>query len=156
MFRRASRSRLDRSLAAVEIPALGLWMGALLGFAFIFAPRAFHIVADVTQFAALTATNLAILAEVGYVSGAIAIVAAIVRSRDAADRTNDIIRIGLILIALALVGIQSATIIPAMTAAQDVHSAAYHDLHARSTAVYGGVVLLGFAALIMAAVRGED
>ena len=42
MFRRAYRTRLDRILAAVEIPAIGLWLGALCGFAFIFAPAAFH------------------------------------------------------------------------------------------------------------------
>ena len=42
MFRRANRTRLDRVLAAIEIPAIGLWLGALCGFAFIFAPAAFR------------------------------------------------------------------------------------------------------------------
>lgn len=156
MFRRPSRSRLDRILAAVEIPALGLWLGALCGFAFIFAPAAFHIVTDLPQFAALTATNLGILAKMGYICGGLAIVAAIVRTRDAADRVNDIVRIGLILLALVLVGYVSAAIVPAMAAVPDLRSAAYHELHNRSSIVYGLVVLLGFAALVMAAIRGEE
>jgi hypothetical protein len=72
MFRRTDRTRLDRVLAAIEIPALGLWVGALCGFAFIFAPAAFHIVSDLTQFAALTSANLRALAFVGYACGGIA------------------------------------------------------------------------------------
>ena len=92
MFRRAYRTRLDRILAAVEIPAIGLWLGALCGFAFIFAPNAFRLVPDVTQFADLTAANLRVLGNVGAVCGGLAIVIALVRSLDAADRTNDIVR----------------------------------------------------------------
>lgn len=156
MFRRATRSRFDRFLAAVEIPALGLWLGALCGFAFVNAPAAFRIVTDLGTFAALTAANLAILAQAGYVCGGVAIVVALLRARDADDRTNDLVRALLLLVALALVAYQSSTIVPAMAALPDVNSGAYHALHARSTAVYGGVVLLGLAALVMAAIRDDS
>jgi hypothetical protein len=155
MFRRAYRTRLDRILAAVEIPAIGLWLGALCGFAFIFAPAAFRLVSDVTQFASLTAANLRVLTYVGAACGILAIVVALVRSFDAADRTNDILRAALILIALLLVAYEAYAVVPAMTAITDVHSPEFAELHRRSTQVYGGVVVLALAALIMAAVRGD-
>lgn len=153
-----NRSRTDRILAAVEIPALGLWLGALCGFAFIQAPAAFAIVGqtDVAKFAALTTANLHALAIVGYACGGIAIVMALVRSRSAGDRTFDFVRALLVLIALGLVWLESATIVPAMSQITDVHSAEYHALHGRSTMVYGGVVLLALAALVMTALRRDN
>jgi hypothetical protein len=154
MFRRAYRTRLDRILAAVEIPAIGLWLGALCGFAFISAPAAFRIVSDITQFADLTATNLRVLGYVGAICGGIAIVVALVRSFDASDRTNDIVRAALILIAL-LLAYESFAIVPALAAMTDVHSPEFAELHQRSTQIYGGVVVLALAALVMAAVRGD-
>jgi hypothetical protein len=155
MFRRAYRTRLDRCLAAVEIPAIGLWLGALCGFAFIFAPNAFHLVPDIGQFASLTEANLRELSLVGAVCGGIAIVLALIRSLDAADRTNDIVRAVLLLIALGLVAYETLAIVPAMTALTDLHSSAFDDLHRQSSQVYGGVVLLALAALVLAAVRGD-
>jgi hypothetical protein len=156
MFRRPDRSRLDRVLAAIEIPAIGLWLGALCGFAFVFAPAAFHIVTDLPQFAALTATNLRTLADLGAICGTVAIVAALLRSRDAADRTNDICRAVLIVIALGLVGYETFAIVPAMAAIPDLRSDAYHDLHRQSSVVYGAVVICTLAALVLAAIRGDS
>ena len=155
MFRRAYRTRLDRILAAVEIPAIGLWLGALCGFAFIFAPAAFRLVPNVMQFASLTSTNLRVLGDVGAVCGGIAIAIAIARSFEAADRTNDIVRAALILVALLLVAYETFAIVPAMAAITDLHSPDFAELHQRSTQVYGGVVVLALATLIMAAVRGD-
>jgi hypothetical protein len=155
MFRRAYRTRLDRILAAVEIPAIGLWLGALCGFAFIFAPAAFALVPDITQFANLTTANLRVLAYVGAICGGLAIVIALVRSFDAADRTNDIVRAALILIALLLVAYETFAIVPALATITDLHSADFAELHQRSTQVYGCVVVLALAALVMAAVRGD-
>lgn len=155
MFRRANRSRLDRILAAVEIPALGLWLGALCGFAFIFAPAAFSIVPDLKQFASLTTANLRVLGDVGAVCGGIAIVVALIRSLDAADRTIDIVRAVLVLVALLLVAYETFAIVPAILAITDVHSADFAALHQRSSQVYGGVVIFALAALILAAVRSD-
>jgi len=152
-----NRSRVDRILAAIEIPALGLWLGALCGFAFIFAPIAFKIVAplDVGRFAALTSAILAALAVMGYACGGVAIVMALWRSREAGDRIFDFVRALLIAAALGLVWFQSQTIVPAMAAVSDVTSPQYHALHSRSTLVYGSVVLLGLIAFVMAAARRE-
>jgi hypothetical protein len=155
MFRRAYRSRLDRVLAAVEISALGLWLGAMCGFAFISAPVAARAITDAAQFAALTSNSLAILADVGYVCGGLAIAAALLRSREAADRTNDILRVALLVAALGLVAYESVAVVPELTTVTDIHSDAFRALHDRSSAVYGGVVLLGLVALVMAAVRTD-
>jgi hypothetical protein len=152
-----NRSRVDRILAAIEIPALGLWLGALCGFAFIFAPIAFRIVAplDVSRFAALTGAILATLAFLGYACGGVAIVMALWRSRAAGDRTFDFVRALLVAAALVLVWFQSREIVPALAAITDFSSPQYHALHQRSTLVYGGVVVLGLIAIVMAAARRE-
>ncbi len=155
MFRRTDRTRLDRVLAAIEIPALGLWLGALCGFAFVFAPAAFAIVTDLSQFAALTAANLRTLSTTGDVLGSIAIIIALARSREASDRTNDFVRAALVAIALGFIGYEMLAIVPAMASLPDLRSDAYHALHRRSTAIYGSAVLCIAAALVLAAVRSD-
>ena len=150
--------RRDRVLAAIEIPALGIWLGALAGFAFVSAPLAFRIVAplDVTRFATLVAQSLTTLTTWGYVLGGIAMIAAILRAVFAGDRIWDFVRVLLIIFALGLATYDERAIVPAMTATTDVRSPAYHDLHDRSTQVYGGVVLLTLVALVLSAVRRDD
>ncbi len=157
-MRRPPSGLRDRVLAAIEIPALGVWLGALAGFAFVSAPLAFRIVAplDVGRFAALTAQSLGVLTAWGYVLGGIAIVVALLRSVTAGDRTWDFGRALLVVVALALVTYQQRAIVPQMAAATDVHSAAYHALHTGSTIVYGGVVVLALVALVLAASRRDD
>jgi len=44
-MRNSPSGRRDRALAAIELPALGVWLGALVGFAFVSAPVAVHVVA---------------------------------------------------------------------------------------------------------------
>ncbi len=136
---------------------MGLWLGALCGFAFIFAPIAFRIVAplDVGRFAQLTAAILAALAVMGYICGGIAIVMALWRSRDAGDRIFDFARALLIALALGLVWYEGRSILPEMLAVTDIASPQYHALHQRSTVVYGGVVVLGLVAIVMAATRRD-
>lgn len=157
-MRTSPSGRRDRVLAAIEIPALGLWCGALLGFAFVSAPLAFRFVAplDVRHFAELTAASLGALTVWGYVLGALAVVVALVRSAGASDRTWDFVRAALVLIALGLATYEQRAVVPAMEETTDVRSPAYAALHARSTAVYGGVTLLALVALVLAAARRDD
>ncbi|HEY0614449.1 MAG TPA: DUF4149 domain-containing protein [Candidatus Elarobacter sp.] len=157
-MRELPSGRRDRVLAAIEIPALGIWLGALAGFAFAVAPLAFRIVAplDVSRFAALTSQIIGVLTVWGYVLGGVALVVALFRSAGAADRTWDFARAGLVVIALALATYQQRAIVPAMAATSDVRSAEYRALHDRSTRVYGGVVLAVLGALIIAAARRPD
>jgi hypothetical protein len=55
-----------------------------------------------------------------------------------------------------LVWFETRAIVPAMAAISDLGSPEYHALHQRSTLVYGGVVVLGFAAIVMAAARRDN
>ena len=148
----------DRVLAAIELPALGIWLGALAGFAFVSAPLAFRIVAplDAARFAALTGHTIGDLTLWGYVLGGIAIVAGLARAAAAGDRTWDFVRVALVVVALGLATYQQRAIVPRMEATTDVHGAEYHALHGRSTVVYGGVVLLVLAALILGAARRDE
>ena len=157
-MRSNASGRRDRVLAAIEIPALGIWIGALVGFAFVTAPLSFRIVAplDVGRFAVLIAATLGQLTVLGYVLGGIALIVAVVRARYAGDRTWDVVRILLIAIALGLATFEQRAIVPAMQRITNVSSPAYHALHARSSQVYGAVVLLGLAALVLATLRREE
>jgi hypothetical protein len=157
-MRKPPSGQRDRVLAAIEIPALGIWLGSLVGFAFVFAPAAFRVVAplDVGRFATLTAHTLGTLTIWGYVLGGLAIVTVLVRSAGAGDRTWDFGRAVLLGLALGLAAYQQQTIVPAMSATTDVRGEEYRALHQRSTQVYGAVVVLVFAALVLAAVRRDD
>jgi hypothetical protein len=157
-MRKPPSGQRDRVLAAIEIPALGVWLGALVGFAFVSAPLAFRIVAplDVGRFATLTAQTLGTLTIWGYVLGGIALVVVLLRSAAAGDRTWDFGRAVLLALALGLALYQQRTILPAMLATTDVRSDDYRALHQRSTQVYGAVVVFVFAALVLAAVRRDD
>lgn len=157
-MRNVPSGRRDRVLAAIEIPALGVWLGALVGFAFVFAPLAFRLVAplDVARFAELIARAIGVLTLWGYVLGGIAIAVVLVRSAAAGERTWDFIRAALIALALGLAAYQQRAIVPAMAAVSDVRSAPYQALHRQSTLVYGCVVVLIAAALVLAAVRRDD
>jgi hypothetical protein len=156
-MRREASGLRDRVLATIEITALGIWLGALIGFAFIFAPIAFRLVAplDVGRFAALTASALAALTQWGYALGGIAILVALARAIDAGDRTWDIVRAALVAIALGFAAYEQQAIVPAMQATSDLRGPEYHALHQRSSGIYGGAVLLVLAALALAAARRE-
>lgn len=145
----------DRVLAAIEVVALGVWAGALIGFAFVFAPIAFRIVAplDVARFAALTAATIGTLTLWGYVLGAVAIVAALARAIDAADRVADAVRALIVAAAVGAATYEQRAIVPAMAAIADLGSPQYHALHQRSSAVYGAALLLVLVALVLAALR---
>lgn len=157
-MRRDASGLRDRVLAAIEIPALGIWTGTLIGFAFVSAPIAFRTLGtvDLGRFAVLIAANIEVLTLLGYALGGLAIVTALLRAMRAADRTWDAVRAVLVLIALGLATYERQAIVPQMTATTDVRSAEYHALHKRSTNVYGGVVLLAFAALVLAAARRPE
>jgi len=109
------------------------------------------------RFAALTAQSLAVLTTWGYVLGGIAILAAAFRAVIAGDRNLDFVRILLVALALGLAtyeqrGDRTGDGRDEPTCA----AAAYHDLHGRSTQVYGVVVLLTLVTLVLAAVRRDD
>jgi hypothetical protein len=148
-----NRGKGERILSAVEIVALGIWSGAQIGFAFIFAPIAFRALGDPVRFNAVVTPVFGAMAILGYVCGGVAVLAALTRSRDAGDRTADIVRAALILAALGLLAYHTQAIVPAITSISDVSSTAFAALHDRSRIVYSGVLLLALAALVMVAIR---
>ena len=148
--------RSDRRLAALESLALGLWIGAALGFAFVFAPAAFHLIPQIHVFATLTAAVLARLSLCGVCLGGVAALAALLRMREHRDPRSEIARVVLILIASGCALYQQRAIVPAMLAIGDVRSAAYHALHHTSTTVCGMGLLALLAAFILAVVRAPE
>jgi len=158
MVRRDASGRRDRILAAIEILALGIWVGGLVAFAFVFAPLAFRLIAppDVARFAALTARTLGALTQWGYALGGIAVLTALLRAIEAGDRVWDVVRAGLVVLALGLATVEQRAIVPRMEATTDVRSEAYRALHQESTQIYGGALILALAALALAASRREE
>jgi len=159
---------LSRIFAVSETLVLAVWIGGLAGFAFVFAPIAFRIVTDLDRFAAITSGSILSLTKIGYVCGAIAIVAALGRSRTAASPRFAYARIGLIGVALALSAYDANTILPRMSAASaafgvpfndvpktDPRRVAYDAMHKKSSRVYGGALLLAAAALALAAAERQ-
>ncbi|MBD5604665.1 MAG: DUF4149 domain-containing protein [Candidatus Eremiobacteraeota bacterium] len=151
---------LERSVVAVEGAVLGLWAGAMAGFAFVFAPIAFRTVPDMGTFSALIGAFIRGLAPFGNVCGGVAIAAALVRAVAPEARGLAIGRVGLVAIGLVASGYETAVIVPHMeaTAAQipgaidtvpkdDPRRVAYDEEHHRSTRVYG----LAFLAVLAAA-----
>jgi hypothetical protein len=143
----------DRVLAAIEILALGTWLGALAGFAFVTAPLAYQLV-GLSRFAALTAAALAVLTLWGYVFGGIAFGVALVRSLDAASRRWDLVRVAVIAVALALATYEQRDIVPQMKTTA-IGTAHYRALHVESTRFYGGAMLAAAVALALAAARRD-
>jgi Domain of unknown function (DUF4149) len=138
---------MERAFAVVEAVALGLWVGALAGFAFVFAPASLMQLGDATQFGSLVGAVLARLNLLGYLCGAVALLSVFVRSREDESLGRGSARRALLLVAmLVLVVIEAQVVFPAVHAAQGPMRERLHDL---STLIYGLVMLLGVVALAL-------
>jgi hypothetical protein len=135
----------DRVLAAIELPALGIWLGALAGFAFVAAPVTFRIIApvDVERFSTVIVGQLGILTTWGYVLGAIAFITELLQRAPG--------RAVLVAVAIALAFYHQHVVVQAMLGIADVTSPAYRALHGRSTQIYGAVVVLLLVTTVWAA-----
>ena len=154
----------ERIVTAIETTVLGLWAGSMAGFAFIFAPIAITWVPQMDTFASLIAATIRGIGSFGALCGGIAIVASLVRIAGAGSRGLALVRIGLVVVALAASAYESQTIIPRMeaTAAQipgpidsvrrtDPRRVAYDAEHTSSSRVYGAAFLCVVTALSLAA-----
>jgi hypothetical protein len=155
---------VERALTALEVAVLGLWAGALAGFAFVYAPLAIRIVPDMTVFANLVGATIRGLGTFGTACGALAAGASLLRARDSSARPVAAARIALVAIALAASAYEAKAIVPGMeaTAARipgpidsvpkdDPRRAAYDAQHDVSTRVYGSAFLCVVAAAVLAA-----
>lgn len=134
--------------------SLGLWVGALAGFAFFFAPPTFAAMGPTAQFAALIAGIIERLTDLGYVCAVLAVLAlAMLMRRSVAPRTTiaSILLIGLM---AALSWFEASSIVPQMRVTA-IRTPAYAGLHHRSSTVYGTVLILGVIALSLAALRRD-
>ena len=131
---------------SLRIVLLGLWVGAMAGFAFLFAPAAFAHFGPVPAFAA---TIAACVREVTRTGDWLAIAAAAITlfCRLESRRTAAII-IACIAIAVAAGAVETQSIVPRMETTP-LQTAAYDALHRQSSGVYSIVLLAGLASLIV-------
>lgn len=132
--------------------ALGLWLGALVAFAFIFAPIAFAQIGATPGFAATIATSIGMLVRAGDWCGILA--AAITVFTRLEKRRIAAIIVGGIALAILLGFVETQSIIPAMQAVQP-GSRAFAQVHQRSAAIYGVVVLAVVTAFGAASYRSS-
>jgi hypothetical protein len=153
----------ERIFIVIEAVSLALWVGALAGFALIFAPIAFTIVPNLDVFAKLIATILRALTTFGFVCGALAILSALLRARDESMRPFAVVRVALIAAMLAISAYGVNGVIPAMDAtaasfngpiasvpSDDPRRQRYDRQHRASTVIYGLVLVFGLGALGLA------
>jgi hypothetical protein len=155
---------LERLLTAVEVAVLGLWAGAMAGFAFVFAPVAIKIVPRMDTFATLIASIIRALGPFGLVCGGVAVLAAALRATAPSGRALAAVRIALVAIGLLASAYETSSVIPRMEATaaaiagpidsvdkSDPRRAAYDREHQTSTRVYGLAFLCVLGALGLAA-----
>jgi hypothetical protein len=162
-YRRAQDAAplVPRIAASLETVALGIWVGALVGFV-AFTPQAIRIV-PIASFARFIGSDLRFLTLLGTACGVVALAALVVGSLRADDRRADAIRFVAVLVAIGL-GLWGTHMIDTMDALlaaagrpiptlplADPVRLRYDGLHALSTRLYGGALFCALAAL---AVRG--
>ena len=142
---------MERVFAVIEAAALALWIGALAGFAFVFAPLAFSTIGgNVEAFGTLVGLVLGRLNLLGYVCGALALLAVFVRNReDSSLGRGSALRALILVVMLLIVVVEAEFVIPAVHDAGLAHSGSYDRLHALSSTLYGFVIILGLVALGM-------
>ncbi|MDQ6929230.1 MAG: DUF4149 domain-containing protein [Candidatus Eremiobacteraeota bacterium] len=132
--------------------AVGLWVGAMAGFAFIFAPIAFHVLGATPAFAAIIAATIRVLTAFGAACAVVAIASTYLlgasRPRALAIATALLVMVGLCIVEVAF-------IVPQMERTA-LHTSAYSSLHGESSAVYSVVLLLGILSLAAISVREHE
>lgn len=147
-------SIISRAARITLVLSLGLWVGALVGFAFFFAPPTFAAMGPTPQFAALIAGIIEHLTDLGYICAAFALAALAVLLRSGLAARATIAAIFLVGLMSVLSWFEAAAIVPQMKVTA-VRTPAYAGLHRRSSTVYGTVLILGVIALSLAAVRRD-
>ncbi|HTV73939.1 MAG TPA: DUF4149 domain-containing protein [Candidatus Acidoferrales bacterium] len=143
---------VQRIAAAIEVLALGLWIGALAGFAFVFAPTAFSVLPNLNTFAALIGATLRALTTTGYFLGAFALPAALIRgARSCALMIACMLALSVYHLQVVMPAMEAAlhtfTAPIARTPKDDPRRVRYDAEHRWSSTVYAVVLLLGLIAL---------
>lgn len=158
-----------RFIETLYVWALAVWVGSLVGFAFVFAPVAFsYLSGNLDTFASIIGGTLSVVTVLGYVCGTIAIGTSLM----AAAHTRlpwVVVRVACIAVMLGLTAFSEHAIVPAMVQAQssfhapfnaipksDPRRIRYDALHRQSSEVYGAVLVLGFCALALYVPSGRN
>ena len=131
--------------------SLGLWVGALAGFAFFFAPPTFAAMGPTPHFAALIASIIERLTDFGYACAIVAFIGVLAALRGGARRSLLAVA-AIVILMVGLSWFETAEIVPQMKVTA-VATPAYAGLHHRSSTVYGSILVLGLLALGISAAR---
>lgn len=123
----------------MRLYAFGLWTGAMLGFAFFFAPQAFAHVGPTPRFAATIAASIVALTRFGYVCAAVIVAASLLQLR---KRPALAFCAVLAAIVCALGAYETHAVIPLMQHTA-LETPAYDALHRQSSGVYSVILLCG-------------
>ncbi|MGZ3517731.1 MAG: DUF4149 domain-containing protein [Vulcanimicrobiaceae bacterium] len=135
-------------LSLIRLLALGLWVGAMAGFAFIFAPIAFHAIGPTPQFAAMIAATIGAITSFGYGCAAVAALATLPTIGAHPRRSGSVL---VLLVLMTVLGFyETHTIVPLMQSTP-LQTPAYDALHQRSSSIYSVILLAGVAAFIVSA-----
>jgi hypothetical protein len=154
------KNRLRTGALVIELVALSIWVGTMIGFAFIFAPIAFHHIGNLSQFAALIGAVIRQIDVLGAYAGIVILTATFFSGRNRLRSTRQACVVAM----LIGTGYEHFAIIPRMEralaavpgsltnlAANDPVRVGYDQLHHASSTLYGVVVILGVVTLALAA-----
>ena len=129
---------------SLRILILGLWVGAMAGFAFVFAPIAFAHIGASAAFAATIAACVQTIVRTG--NWAAVAAAAITVFAGLESRRAAAVIVGLLALAIACGAYETAVIVPQMQQTP-LLPPAYEALHRESSSVYAGALLAALIAL---------
>jgi Domain of unknown function (DUF4149) len=134
----------------IRILLLSLWVGAMAGFAFVFAPIFFHHVGPTPEFAASVAACVRAVVRIGDWIAVIA--AAITVFARMESRPWGIAIVACLAVATLCGFIELNMIVPQMERTA-LETPAYDALHRQSSGVYGAAFLAALAALVLSSRR---
>ena len=137
-------------LSLIRTIVFGLWVGALAGFAFLFAPIAFAHVGPTAPFAATIAACVGALVRAGDWAGILC--AAITVFGRLESRRAAAAIVLCVAAAVALGYVETTLIVPRMQETA-LLTPAYEALHRQSSAVYGTAFLAALAAFAISSRR---
>jgi hypothetical protein len=135
---------------SIRIVLLGLWVGAMAAFAFLFAPIAFAHVGPTPAFATTIAAAVRSIVRIG--DWIAVIIAGITVFTTLESRRTAAIIVACLAVAILCGAYESAVVIPKMEVTP-LLTPAYDTLHRQSSAVYGTAFIFAFAALALSSLR---
>lgn len=146
-------------LRFLEVLALGIWLGALVYFAFVVAPTAFLTLPSQDMAGALVGVTLGLLHQIGVAAAIVFLAAAIGLARSLKSLVRPAALCVWVMLALTLVlqhvvmprmdALRTDMVSVAGTPPQDPARRSFDRLHGISVELEGGVLLFGLAALFL-------